>query len=95
MPWTEFRSTMSGVKINMKYDINNCVPSYLFITNARQHENNTLKGMKLKKEDTVAFDKGYCNYEVFGDFCRENVLFVTRLKENALYEVFENRETKS
>ena len=32
-PWAEFRSTMSGVKINMKYDINNYVPAYLFITN--------------------------------------------------------------
>ncbi len=26
----------------MKYDINNNVPSYLFITNAKEHENNTL-----------------------------------------------------
>lgn len=94
-PWAEFRSTMSGVKINMKYDINSGVPNYLFITNAREHENNTLKDMKLKKGDTVAFDKGYCNYRVFGDFCRDNILFVTRLKENARYEVIENRETKS
>ena len=94
-PWAEFRSTMSGVKVNMKYDINNSVPAYLFMTNAREHENNTLKDMKLKKGDTVAFDKGYCNYQVFGDFCRGGILFVTRLKENALYEVIENRETNS
>lgn len=93
--WAEFRSTKSGVKVNMKYDINNSVPSYLFITNAKEHENNTLKDMKLKKGDTVAFDKGYCNYQVFGDFCREKILFVTRLKENALYEVIEDRETGS
>jgi len=94
-PWAEFRSTMSGVKINMKYDINNSAPAYLFITNAKEHENNTLKDMKLKNGDTVAFDKGYCNYQVFGDFCRENILFVTRLKENAQYEVIENRGTAS
>ena len=94
-PWAEFRSTMSGVKINMKYDINNSAPAYLFITNAKNHENNTLKDMKLKSGDTVAFDKGYCNYQVFGDFCRDKILFVTRLKENALYEVLENREATS
>ena len=40
--WAEFRSTKSGGKVNMKYDINNNVPSYLFITNAKEHENNTL-----------------------------------------------------
>jgi hypothetical protein len=41
-PWAEFRGTKSGVKINMKYDINNSVPDYLFMTNAKEHENNTL-----------------------------------------------------
>lgn len=57
-PWAEFRSTMSGVKINMKYDINSSVPSCLFITNAKEHENHTLKNIKLKKGDSIAFDKG-------------------------------------
>lgn len=45
----EFRSTKSGVKINMKYDINNSVPDYLFMTNAKEHENNTLNKMSLKR----------------------------------------------
>ena len=83
-PWATFRSTMSGVKIHLKYDINNSLPEYLFITNANEHENNTLKKMNLSKGCTVAFDKGYCNYAVFGDFCRDKIFFVTRLKENAV-----------
>jgi hypothetical protein len=94
-PWALFRSTMSGVKINMKYDINNSVPDYLFITNAKEHENNTLDKMKLKKGDTVAFDKGYCNYERFGSFCKHGIYFVTRLKDNAKYKIIERRKTKS
>jgi len=94
-PWACFRSTVNGVKINMKYDINNSVPDYLFITNAKEHENNTLDKMKLKKGDTVAFDKGYCNYERFGSFCRDGIYFVTRLKDNAQYKVVESLETKS
>ena len=92
-PWADFRSTMGGIKINMKYDINHSVPDYAFITNAGEHENNTLKDMQLKKGDTVTFDLGYCNYKTFGNFCEHGVLFVTRLKENAKYEVLEVRET--
>ena len=42
-PWATFRSTKSGVKIHLTYDINNSLPEYLFITNANEHENNTLK----------------------------------------------------
>ena len=94
-PWAEFRSTKGGVKINMKYDINNSVPDYLFITNAKEHENNTLDKMRLKRGDTVAIDKGYCNYERFGSCCDQGILFVTRLKDNARYEVVESRRTKS
>ena len=60
------------------------VPDYAFITNAVEHENNTLKDMRLKKGDTVTFDLGYCNYKTFGNFCEHGVLFVTRLKENAV-----------
>lgn len=90
-PWAEFRSTKSGVKINMKYDINNSVPDYLFMTNAKEHENNTLDKMRLKRGYTVAIDKGYCNYERFGSCCDQGILFVTRLKDNARYEVVESR----
>ncbi|MGP1369176.1 MAG: transposase [Treponema sp.] len=58
-PWATFRSTKSGVKIHLTYDINNSLPEYLFITNANEHENNTLKKINIAKGCTVTFDKGY------------------------------------
>ena len=71
------------------------MPKYLFITNANEHENSTLKAMQLSKSDTVTFDKGYYNYELFAEFREKGVLFVTRLKENAKYTVIERRCTDS
>ena len=41
----------------MKYDINNSVPDYLFMTNANEHENHTLNDMQFIKDDTAAFKK--------------------------------------
>ena len=79
----------------MKYDINNSVPGYAFITNAVEHENNTLKDMQLKKGDTVTFDLGYCNYETFGNFCEHGVLFVTWLKERHAITILTNVFTVS
>ena len=38
-PWAEFRRDTGGVKINLMYDINNGCPDFLFITNAKEHEN--------------------------------------------------------
>ena len=94
-PWARFRSTIGGIKINLKYDINNSVPDYLFMTNANKHENHTLNDMHLSKGETAAFDKGYCNYSTFGAFCEKGIFFVTRLKENAKYTVIESRPTHS
>ena len=35
-PWALFRSTIGGIKMHTKYDINNSVPDYLFMTNAKE-----------------------------------------------------------
>jgi len=92
-PWAKFRSTKSGVKIHVKYDVGKSAPEYLFITNAEEHENNTLGEMNLTKGDIVAFDKGYSNYAQFSEFCDNGVYFVTRLKDNAAYKVIKRRKT--
>ncbi len=92
-PWAKFRSTKSGVKIHVKYDVGESVAEYLFVTNAEEHENNTLGKMKLKKGDIVTFDRGYNNYAQFSEFCQNDIYFVTRLKHNADYKVVKRRKT--
>src|SRR5574344_1456985 len=94
-PWAEFRSTKSGVKIHVKYDIGESIPEYLFVTNAEEHENSTLGRMLLGSGDIVPFDKGYNNYRQFAEFCEEGVYFVTRLKDNADYKTVKRRKTDS
>ena len=91
--WASFRSTKSGVKIHVKYDVGGAVPEYLFVTNADMHENGTLGGMRLKEGDVVTFDKGYNNYRQFSEFCDKGVHFVTRLKDNADYKVVRRLRT--
>ena len=56
-PWALFHSAIGGIKIHLKYDINNSVPDYLFMTNANEHENHTLNDMQFIKDDTAAFKK--------------------------------------
>jgi len=94
-PWAKFRSTKSGIKIHVKYDVGESVPEYLFITNAEEHENNTLGKMNLKKGDITTFDKGYNNYTQFAEFCNDGIYFVTRLKDNADYKVIKRRKRQS
>ena len=94
-PWARFRSTKSGVKIHVKYDVGESIPEYLFVTNAEEHENSTLGKMGLKTGDIVTFDKGYNNYSQFAEFCGQGICFVTRLNDNADYKVVKRRKTYS
>jgi hypothetical protein len=40
----------------------------------------------------VVDDRGYNDYRLFGQWCTEDVFFVTRMKRDALYEVVQERE---
>ncbi|MEL3899852.1 IS4 family transposase [Treponema phagedenis] len=85
--WAKFRSTKSGIKIHTRFDYEANCADYLFITNAKEHENNTLKNMHLTKQDIAVFDRGYFNKKQFYEFTKSEISFVTRLKSNVIYTV--------
>jgi hypothetical protein len=93
--WAKFRSTKAGIKVHVKLDVSESKPDLLFITNAEEHENNTLGKMELKPGEVVTFDKDYNNYKQFADFCENGVYFVTRLKDNADFKIIKRRKTFS
>jgi hypothetical protein len=41
----------------------------------------------LNPGSIVVMDRGYNDYELFGQWTDQNIYFVTRLKDNAAYEV--------
>ena len=49
------------------------------------------RAWSFPKGSIVVFDKGYCDYAFFGRLCSEKAFFVTRQKDNAVYEVIESR----
>lgn len=66
-----------------------------FKHSAISYMNNTIKDTKKNKKDSIIFDEGYYNHKVFSDFCCENILFVSRLKEDACYGVVESCKTEA
>ena len=85
--WAEFRETKAGIKIHVQYSIDDECPTYFFITNAKEHENNTMEDMNLKKGKRVAMDRGYFNASEFHRMCCAGIEFVTSMKSNVQYEI--------
>ena len=61
----------------------------MLITEAKRSDVKMADAFTLNPGSIVAMDRGYNDYALFGKWTAEEIYFVTRLKENAAYEVVE------
>lgn len=90
-PWASYRRTKGGIKLHVLLDHDGYMPIFAHVTEARRHESTIAKYLTLPPDSIVAVDMGYTDYKLYGDWSSQGVYFVSRLKENALYEVVEER----
>lgn len=94
-PWAHFRKTKGGVKMHVKLDHSGYIPDFITMTTAKTHERKEISNIPAKKGDVLVFDRGYNDFELFSNYCREGIYFVSRLKSNAAYEVLLEKDTES
>jgi len=92
-PWAEFRRTKGAVKLHLLLDHDGYLPSYAYISNGRKHDATYAKRFPLAPGSIVTMDRGYNDYKLFAYWTAQKIFFVTRLKENADYEVLSRRPT--
>jgi Transposase DDE domain/Domain of unknown function (DUF4372) len=88
-PWAKFRRAKGGVKAHVLLDHDDYLPRYVLITEAKRSDVKMAGAFTLNPGSIVAMDRGYNDYGLFGKWTAEEIYFVTRLKENAAYEVVE------
>ena len=90
-PWAEFRRAKGGVKVHVLLDHDDYMPSYVLITEARRHDRVGARRLPLNRGSIVVADRAYNDYRRFAAWTAGEIFFVTRLKDNAGYEVVERR----
>ncbi len=75
-----------GIKMHTMINAAEDVPRLVRFTSAATHDHVFLKNLELKKGSIVVFDKGYNDYEQYLQWTLDGVYFVTRQKDNAVYE---------
>jgi hypothetical protein len=88
-PWAKFRRAKGGVKAHVLLDHDDYLPRYVLITEAKRSDVKMADAFTLNPGSIVAMDRGYNDYALFFRWTTEEIHFVTRLKENAAYEVVE------
>src|SRR6185436_6869448 len=91
-PWAKFRRAKGGVKAHVLLDHDDYLPAYVLLTEAKRSDVKLADSFRLNPGSIVAIDRGYVDYALFGRWSMAEVFFVTRLKDNAAFEVVEECE---
>jgi hypothetical protein len=90
--WAHFRRTKGAIKLHLLLDHDGYLPSFAVITEGKVADVKTVPQFRFLPGTIVAYDRGYNDYELFGRWTTQGVFFVTRMKDNALYEVIGERQ---
>lgn len=78
-----------GIKVHTVINVDETVPKMVWFTEAAKHDHILLDKLKLDANTIYVFDKGYNDYKAFKLFSENHTGFVTRIKDNAVYETIE------
>ena len=81
-----------GIKVHSVINADEIIPNLVWFSPATTHDQNFLQKLKCDDNTVYVFDKGYNDYKAFKHFSDHKTGFVTRIKDNAVYEEIENLE---
>ena len=75
-----------GIKVHANIHANECVPSDIRFTSAATNDSFMLRPSNYAKGDIVALDRAYIDYAKFEELTGRDVVYVTKMKKNLVYE---------
>ncbi|GAC1496725.1 MAG: IS4 family transposase [Flavisolibacter sp.] len=75
-----------GIKVHTMLNAYEQIPQLIHFSDAATHDHTFLSKIKLQPHQIALFDKAYVDYRQYAKWIDKNIFFVTRLKDNAVYE---------
>lgn len=89
--WAQYKRSKGAVKLHLVLDHDGYLPQYAVISDGKEADISAARKMSFAPGTMLVFDRGYADYEWWLALTGQKVCFVTRLKDNADYEVMEER----
>lgn len=89
--WAKFRRTKGAIKLHLVLDHDGYLPAFGVLTDGKVADVKVAHQLSFDPGTVVVDDRGYNDYRLFARWTAQGVYFVTRMKENACYEVIEDR----
>lgn len=87
--WAKFRTAKGGIKIHTQWDEAMMLPNLINISEAKVHDSQGFEQVIFPKGTIILEDKGYWDFDVIKARIKSENTFVTRIKENTVYEEIE------
>lgn len=87
--WAKFRTAKGGIKIHTCIDEAKMIPTMINITEAKTHDRKGVNDFVFPENTVIVEDRGYYDFLLFKNRHMSKNFFVTRIKENAVYETME------
>jgi hypothetical protein len=90
--WAKFRTAKGGIKIHTGWDDTLMLPTVINITPAALHDSKGFKQRIYEAGTIIVEDRGYYDFQLMKDRSAADNHFVTRMKDNAVFEIIKHRE---
>lgn len=87
--WAKFRTAKGGIKIHTQWDEAMMLPNLVNISEAAVHDRKGFEEVVFPKGTIIIEDKGYWDFSIIKSRIKASNDFVTRIKDNTVYEVVE------
>jgi hypothetical protein len=88
-PWAKYRKRKGALKIHTLLDLQGTIPSFIVVTDGRQHDLKVAKqvDLPLSPDSILVVDKAYIDFTWLYGLHLRKVFFVTRAFDNCSYKV--------
>jgi Transposase DDE domain len=90
--WAKYRRTKGAIKLHLLLDHDGYLPSFAVVSEGKTSEIKVARTLRFAPDTILAIDRGYTDYAWFRELTQEQVYFVTRMKQGAVYQVEEELE---
>lgn len=92
-PWAKLHHGKGGVKMHTLMDLRGSIPTFIRLTEASVHDSKIMDEIPVEENAYYLMDKEYAKFDsLYNHFHLNHGWFVTRAKDNMLFEVVESRE---
>jgi len=87
-PWATFHHDRGAFKIHALMDLGGSIPTFIRLIDGRVHDSKVMDKIPVEPNTYDLMDKGYVKFDaLYKHFHFKNASFVTRAKDNMVYEI--------